>query len=48
MTLSHRQNTLFFSYATEVENQLFKDLLNGYILLSSHLKIMYLDVSQTF
>jgi hypothetical protein len=39
---------LIFSYATEVENQLFKDLLNGFVVLSSHLKNMYLDVSQTF
>jgi hypothetical protein len=37
-----------FSYATEVENQLFKDLLNGFVVLCSHLKNMYLDVSQTF
>ncbi len=28
---------LIFSYATEVKNQLFKDLLNGYVVLSSHL-----------
>jgi hypothetical protein len=39
---------LIFSYATEVENQLFKDLLNGFVVLSSHLKNMYLQVSQTF
>ncbi len=48
MALSHRQNTLFFSYATEVENQLFKDVLNGFVVLSSHIKNMYLEVSQTF
>ena len=39
---------LIFYYATEVENQLFKDLLNGFVVLSSHLKNMYLHVSQTF